>query len=66
MVLMIIFPQEIKDAYRRKDLYTTNLERQRERQKQKVELERRWSQSRLAQVTIRWGQWWWYLRSSAG
>lgn len=58
MVLTIIFRQEIKDAYRRKDLYTTNLERQRERQKQKVELERRWSQSRLAQVTIRWDQWW--------
>lgn len=35
MVLMIIFPQEIKDAYRRKDLYTTNLERQRERDRNK-------------------------------
>lgn len=58
MVLMIIFRQEIKDAYRTKDLYTTNLERQRERQKQNVELERRGSQSRLAQGTIRWGQWW--------
>ena len=35
MVLMIIFRQEIKDAYCRKDLYTTNLRRQREREKQK-------------------------------